>query len=169
MSPSQPSGISQYDSLLKEKLASEDSRKASLEQRALAVITTSGALVTLLFGLGALSTKQEATFDLSNFAASALAVALGLFIVAAALALRTNRPVDYQEVKPEEIESRLKEQPPLSEQDAIEDIALTRVKELRSAREKNGKKAKLLQWAMSLEVVAVLAVSVAIWDLLDPF
>lgn len=165
----QASGITHYDSLLKEKLASEDARKSSLEQRALAVITTSGALVTLLFGLAALSTKREATFDLSDFAETALAVALGLFIGAAVLALRTNTPVDYQEVEADAIQGRINETPPCTSDEAIKDIALTRVDELRSAREKNGEKARQLQWAVGLEVAAVLAVAVAIWDVLAPF
>src|SRR5204863_5652630 len=53
---------------LNDQLARQDARKVSLEQRALAVITTSGALVTLLFGLAALSSKRAATFTLPGSA-----------------------------------------------------------------------------------------------------
>ena len=47
-------GRSIYADFIKEQLDAQEARKVSLEQRGLAVITTSGALVTLLFGLTAL-------------------------------------------------------------------------------------------------------------------
>jgi hypothetical protein len=40
-----------YADLVKEELAREQARKTSLEQRGLSVISTSGALVSLLFAL----------------------------------------------------------------------------------------------------------------------
>ncbi|HEX8117309.1 MAG TPA: hypothetical protein VF521_08555, partial [Pyrinomonadaceae bacterium] len=50
------SGYAAYGDFIKDELEAQDKRKASFEQRGLAVITTSGALVTLLFALAALST-----------------------------------------------------------------------------------------------------------------
>lgn len=40
---------------MKEQLTEERARKSSLEQRGIAVTTSAGAIVTLLFGLTALS------------------------------------------------------------------------------------------------------------------
>jgi hypothetical protein len=39
---------------LKDELARQDARQSSFEQRGIAVVTTAGTLVTLLFGLAAL-------------------------------------------------------------------------------------------------------------------
>lgn len=164
------SGVAEYGSFLKDKLAAEDARKASLEQRGLAVITTSGVLVTLLFGLGALSTKEAATFTLDPDAASVLAIALILFVGAAICALITNAPfLAYQEVSPEDLESRLEETPIRTTEEATEDIAVTRVSELKSAGQQNGRKALVLLAAMGLEVAAVAATAIAIWIILNPF
>lgn len=163
------SGASVYDELLKDELASEDDRKSSLEQRGLAVITTSGVLVTLLFGLAALSTKSESTFDLSGFAESALAVGLIFFVLAAIFGLRTNAPRDYEQASPSDIKLLLDEEP-ISDDDAARiDVAHVRVDELTAARARNGEKADLVLWAMRFEVLAVTAVAIAIWDVLSPF
>jgi hypothetical protein len=43
-----------YGPLINAQVEDEQARKTSLEQRGLAVITTSGVLVSLLFGLGAI-------------------------------------------------------------------------------------------------------------------
>ena len=160
------SGVFDYDDLLKGEVAAEDARKESLEQRGLAVITTSGVLVTLLFALSALSTKSEATFDLSDFASVVLAIALALFVGAAVLAVIVNRPMDYIMAKPDDIETLLNATPIASAADARKDVALARVTELRAARRCNGIKAMLLVRAMGLEVAAVVAVAVAVLSIL---
>jgi hypothetical protein len=54
-----PTAGDAYTALIIEQLAEERSRKTSLEQRGISVITSSGALVTLLFGLAALTTKPQ--------------------------------------------------------------------------------------------------------------
>ena len=168
MSDPRPDGVAEYGSFLREQLAAEDSRKTSLEQRGLAVITTSGALVTLLFALAALSTKKEPTFELTGGAEMALGISLAFFVGAAICALVTNVPLPYHQVKPAQVEGRLDEDPVRSEHDALRDIAKTRATELKSARRMNGIKANLLLVAMALEVAAVVAVAVAVWAVLSP-
>lgn len=159
-------GNVQYDTLLKDMLANEVASKASLEQRALSVVTTSGGLVTLLFALGALSVGSEKTFDPSDLTTGALALSLVLFLIAAILALQANKPVEYEEAKVDSIESRLREETPFTTEEAIVDIALTRVEELRSARTRNEDKADALQSAIQFEVGAIGAVAVAILAIL---
>jgi len=161
------SGAGAYADYLKDQLTAEDARKASLEQRGLAVISTSGALVTLLFGLVALSTKARQTFRLEEEPKYLLAVAVGVFLLAAACALATNAPVSYERVKPDAIKGRLKEQPLRDEGAAKRDIALTSVKVLRDAKARNQTKAMLLFAALILEVVAVALVAAAmVWVIL---
>lgn len=160
------SGVFDYDELLKDELAAEDARKDSLEARGVAVVTTAGALVTLLFALSALSTKEEATYELSDFASVVLAIALVLFVGAAIVALLINRPMDYIGAKVDDIDALLKSKSPSTSEEARTDVAFARLTELRSARAVNGKKANLLLVAMGFEVGAVLAVAVAVVSIL---
>lgn len=59
-------GTSVYSDFLAGELAAQDARKASFEQRGIAVVTTAGTLVTLLFGLAALSTSVAKAQQLSG-------------------------------------------------------------------------------------------------------
>lgn len=156
------SGVVAYGEFVKDELAAQDQRKASFEQRGIAVITTSGALATLLFALAALSTKQSQTFVLPAGARDWLVGALVLFVLAAIAAVITNVPVGYEAVDADEIKGRLKEDPPRNTEAAAKDIALTRVKALRSAKKKNGRKGKVLFAGMVAEVLAVACVAAAI-------
>jgi hypothetical protein len=154
--------VAPYAQLAKDELAAQDARKASLEQRGVGVITTSGVLVTLLFGLAALSTKASDTFVLAAGARTWLLWALGLFLAAAVVAILTNLPIGYQAVDADAIRSRLKERPIRSRDAAEKDVALTRVRALEDAKTKNGFKAGALVVAMGLEVGAVGCVAAAV-------
>lgn len=163
------SGIYDYDDLLRDELAAEDTRKASLEQRGLAVITTSGALVTLLFGLAVLSTSGKHPVHLSPVANGALGLALGFFVLAALAALFTNQPMDYKQASPKDIADLVNAGVMASPNEARKDVAGARIDELSAARAKNGMKATVLAWALRFETIAVLAVAVGVWDILSPF
>lgn len=160
--PAAPTGLSSISDYTREQLEAEDKRKGSLEQRGLAVVTTSGALVTLLFGLAALSTKAAATFELEDAAKLPLTIALVLFVLASIFALLTNWPLNYHSVTPADVRKSVKQKPPPTEERALKDMALTRLTVLEVARKKNTLKGWLLIVAMSLEVLAVTAVAVAI-------
>ena len=143
------SGVGVYGAFVDAELRAQDARKVSFEQRGLAVVTTSGVLVTLLFALASLSTQSKATFVLPHSARLWLVAALVVFVLAAVAALATNFPLPYEAVTSDEIEGRLKE-PIRSEYRAERDVALTRVKALRDAKEKNTTKGKLLFLAIGL-------------------
>jgi hypothetical protein len=85
--------------LLDDQIDDERTNKASLESRGLAVITTSGALVTLLLGLAALVTKAQ-SYTPSLGARLLLIAALAAFLVAAALGIYCNVPRRYRELQP---------------------------------------------------------------------
>ncbi len=162
------SGVGVYGAFVDAELRAQDARKASFEQRGLAVVTTSGVLVTLLFALAGLSTKSKATFVLPHSARLWLVVALIAFVLAAASALATNFPLPYAIVTPDEIEKRLNEKPIRSEPRAERDVALTRVTALRDAKSKNTIKGRLLFAAITLEVFAVALVGVSVWLVIAP-
>jgi hypothetical protein len=161
--------LAAYEELLEQELEDQTARKASLEQRGLAVITTAGAVVTLLFGLGALATKAHSTFSLPADARLPLAAALAVFFLAALFALATNLPMHYETVTSEAIDARLRRN--LEADDVASTrrrLALTRVKELRDAKTKNTRKARLLFAAMCCEVVGVALVAMAVWIIVSP-
>ncbi len=166
--PAESPGTAVYGDFLKDELAAQDARKASFEQRGLAVVTTAGTLVTLLFGLTALLPTAGASHALPGDAKKWLAVALVVFVVAAGFALVTNFPFFYDAPKADAIKTRLNEDPVRAEAAARRDIALTRTNMLRDAKKKNGWKGWLLFAAMSLEVVAVAFVGVAIFEVINP-
>jgi len=163
----EPSGVGVYGAFVDAELQAQDARKASFEQRGVAVVTTSGVLVTLLFALAGLSTSAS-TFVLPHSARPWLVVALVAFVLAAVAALATNFPLRYEAVTGEQIRSRLNEDPLRDEARAERDVALTRVKALIDAKRKNGIKGAFLFAAIAFEVLAVALVGVAVCIVIAP-
>ena len=168
MSATENPGRDVYASYIKGELENQQARKASFEQRGLAVITTSGALVTLLFGLTALSTKRTATFDIPGAAAAFLTVALVFFVLAAVSAIITNLPRTYQGVTVDALRGAVKDRWDDNEAEASRMVALTQLKTLAAAKDINTQKGRALITGMALEIVAVALVGVAmgtvVWD-----
>jgi hypothetical protein len=163
-----PSGIVAYSEYLKEQVAEEEARKASFEQRGLAVVTTAGTLVTLLFGLSALSMTALNKNPLLHGERLWLGIALGLFLLSAITALLTNMPRGYEVVDAADIEARLNEDPVRDDEAARLDIAFTQVNVLSAAKGKNASKGKLLFAALVLELIAVSCLGVAIFEVVRP-
>lgn len=163
-----PNGRAVYAEYIREQLADQEARKASLEQRGLAVITTSGALVTLLFGLTALTVKRESTFVIPDKAAVFLALALVFFVLAALSALITNLPRSYRGVTVKALREAVKTEWDVSEATASRRVALTRLTVLASAKAVNNQKGFALIAGIAAEIVAVALVGVAmgivLWD-----
>jgi nitrate reductase NapE component len=162
-----PKGGTLYAEYIKDLLDAQEARKAALEQRGLAVISTSGALVTILFGLTAIS-KRESTFVIPNSAAALLVAALVFFVLAALSAIVTNLPRSYAGVQVEPLRDAVQNRWEDSETRASKMVALTRLKVLATAKEKNEQKGVALVVGMSFEIVAVVLVGIAmgfvLWD-----
>jgi hypothetical protein len=165
---SAPSAATVYDAYLKDELGGQETRKSSFEQRGLAVVTTAGTLVTLLFGLAALSSRSAIGDSLSHGEKLWLTGALGLFILSAVFALATNFPLKYSGPEPSDIETHLDADPEEDALTAQREVAFARVKILTVAQEKNTCKGNLLFVAMLVEVVAVACVGVAIFGVINP-
>ena len=135
-------------------LSEETARKSSIEQRALAVITTSGVLVTLLVALSALIVGKNAELHLHTGPRAALVAAVAVFVAAAILALVTYTPRAYRDFAPEDVERMLKEWDS-SVEDARWLVSQAQAGQIKRAVEVNEKKALLLQVAVGAEVVAV--------------
>jgi hypothetical protein len=149
-----------YCGFLEAQLAEQDARKASFEQRGLSVVTTSGALATLLFGVAAFA-KTGKLHALPVDMHAWLLAALIAFVAAGLLALLTNLPIAYNVPK---LESVLRvAQKPESEADARLELAAIYVGMATDAKRKNRIKGWLLFAALLCELAAILAVAVAVF------
>jgi hypothetical protein len=155
-------GRSLYAKYIDEQTAAQEARKTSLEQRGLAVITTSGALVTLLFGLTALSVRPDSRFVIPGVAAALLVVALAFFVLAALFAIVTNLPRSYEGVTVDALRGAVNSRWEDDEVTASRMIALTQLKVLASAKAMNNQKGLALALAMSSEIIAVALVGAAV-------
>lgn len=153
----------EFAEYLKQLSQEQDARKASIEQRGLAVITTSGTLVTLLFGFVALLTKA-ANYELPRQASGPLAVALVAFVVAAILALLSNLPLSYKGADLTDPNKAVWNHWDKGRADAVQRIAATRLNFVKTAQRINGFKAWVLVAAMGGEVVAVVALTIAMGE-----
>lgn len=151
-----------HGALIADQLSEERARKASLEERALAVITTSGALATLLIALAAFA-KQASTAPLGDVARRLIVVAASGFIAAAVLALVIVAPWKYREADPTKLDDRIM-RARWSSRNLVEEArknAVLSYHTLVHARKLNDCKAKLLFLAVVAEVVAILAAGAA--------
>lgn len=149
--------------LIATQLAEERATKMSLEQRGLSVITTSGVLATLLFGLAAFA-KQSQRASLGPPERSLLIAALILFVGASASSLWVLRPRSYEEADRERLQARVSPAE-WSRTDVIEGYrrdAQLNVDIIAAARKTNASKASCLFAAVLLEVAAVACVAAAV-------
>jgi hypothetical protein len=162
ISPSEnPTGSSVYSKFIAEQVAREDARKESLESRALAVITSAGAISTLLFALAAFNIDSK-HFTLPGSAKLSLLAALGCFFFSAVFAIAVNMPFEYEEVLPEALSKAVNEYWNDSEQAAEKRTSITRLNVLTAARKINGRKALFLLAAITAQGLGVAAIAVAV-------
>jgi hypothetical protein len=150
-----------YGPLLVSLLSEQAARKASIEQRALAVITTSGVLVSLLAALSALVAGKTTALRLHTGPRAALIAAVAAFVAAAIVALITNAPRGYRDFAPEDVDRMLKEWDSSGE-DARWLVSQANADHLKRAAKVNGNKALLLQVAVGAEVAAVSLVALGV-------
>jgi hypothetical protein len=157
-----PDASETYAGYVKDELDRQIERKASFEQRGLSVITTSGTLVTLLFGLAALSTKEAQTFTLPGGSKTFLVIALIFFVIAIIAALCTNVPWVYKNVTPEGLRSMVHDHWGDDEPTGRRKVAYTQIAAITSARSVNGVKAWILLGAIASELLALVSVAIAV-------
>jgi len=122
--------------------------------------------VTLLFALAALSTTT--TIPLGSEEHKWLAVALGLFVCAAACALAINWPLKYRGPETSNVLALLKGAQEDNANDATRAVGEVRAEILMAAQDKNKTKEHLLFAALLSELAAVATVGVAIVEVLHP-
>jgi hypothetical protein len=151
-----------YEDLIKEQLAVERAREASLGQRGTFVVTSSGAFVTVLLGLAGLTAKTG--WSQVPFSGRVLgAAALPLFLAAAICGLGINKTQPYQEVGLAALRKIVSDPAywaTKSNAKALRRTSEIRVAILQAARILNREKACLLAWALAFEVAGIGLVAV---------
>jgi hypothetical protein len=150
-----------YADFIEKELVDQRASKASLEQRGLAVVSTSGVLVAVLFGFTTIARDGRA-LDIPASARLWFYVALGAFAVAAAFALAVMIPRGYDATNAVALADVLRDRwqnPPWM---ARRRVAATRLKIYASYRRGNRRKGILLALAIACEVCAVFLLAVAI-------
>jgi hypothetical protein len=150
-----------YAPVLVSLLAEEAARKSSIEQRAISVITTSGALVSLLVALSVFLFGKDAKFDVSSASRLAIAVAVVLFVAAAVLALLVNSPRAYRSFSDEDVQ-RMVDEWGTNAGEARKLVSQAQAVFICQAVKKNDMKAGLLQLAVIAEVLGVSTVALAV-------
>jgi hypothetical protein len=152
-----------YGPLLADYLSAEVNHKTSIEQRGLAVITTSGVLVSLLVALSALVLGKDTTEFLNGPTRALLVAAVLVFVVAAGFGLAVNAPGRYWGLSDDDLE-RIVEVPSWNaeKEEAALLVGQQRVAELKRAVSANDNKAALLQRGIGAEVVGVALVAAAV-------
>jgi hypothetical protein len=150
-----------YGSLIDAQLREERALKASIELRAAAVITSSGVLVTLLFGFRALVDQRGA--DFGDFARWLIAGSLAAFVGAAVAAILANRPRSYEEADVNALDRLTSEEFWLAALTlGTRRSAELNVSVLRRARTANASKARALAWAFGFQLLAIGLLSLAL-------
>ena len=154
-------GSTIYAAYIKDQLDGQDARKQSIEQRGITVITTSGTLVSLLFGLAAVLTGVQ-NYKLPSGAEHWLYAALVAFVVAAIGGIVTNLPLTYIGVRAADLRTAVKrkwnDKPEIAEQR----VAATQVNVLDRAKQLNTIKAWVLFGGIVAELFAVVFLALAI-------
>lgn len=159
---------SSYGPTILAQLTEERARKTSLEARGIGIVTSSGALATLLFGLAAFTrgTFNQLHIPITGAGKWALITAALLFAAAAVSGVLSNAPLPYEEALIPPLRSRVEE----TEWTAPDPIGAARrdarlnVDILESARKWNRVKAYLVLAGIVLEALAAIAVSVAVFS-----
>ena len=153
------SGFEIYTDFVKSLVDAEASRKSSIESKGISVITTSGTLVTLLFGLVAVVTSHS-SFTLPVAAHGWLVAAVLAFVVAAALAILVSFPLPYGQT--DLTVNLLRDWWGDSESVADAAVVQLRLDQLAAARRMNVLKVTVLCLASGAELVGLIMLTVAV-------
>jgi hypothetical protein len=158
------SGPDVYSDFVKALVDAEATRKTSIESKATGVITTSSALVTILFGLVAVITSRT-TFRLPVSAHGWLVGAIAAFVVGAALAILVSFPLPYGQTTI--TVANLQAWWGDSANQAEAAVAGVRLRSLRAARSNNALKAAILSLASGAELIGLVLLAITVLKILS--
>lgn len=159
------SGAAVWSAYFSELAKGQEGRKISIEQRGIAVLTTSGAFVTLLFGLVALITKSD-TFSLPGEARGPIGLALVALTAAALVGIVTNFPWAYRNVDADALEATIDRYLDDDASTANTRTARTWFDIYKAAASVNEVKARILFAAMFIQVIGLVLIAIAVREVL---
>ncbi|GAB2995694.1 hypothetical protein LWP59_24840 [Amycolatopsis acidiphila] len=155
----------EFAAFVREQLEVEEKRRASLETRSLAVITTSGTLVTLVLGLAALVTQRK-DFTFPHAASPWLLASLVIFVLATVFAIVANSPRRHHLLDTTTFEEIIRRRWSTSADDAVKTLAVTRLRDLERVQRVNNVKGWLLLAAVAAQGCATASLAVTVGLLL---
>ena len=153
------SGPDVYSDFIKTLIDAESARKTSTESKGTAVITTSSALVTILFALVAVVASRT-TFKLPASAHGWLVGAIVSFVLAAATAILVSFPLPYGQTNITLSDLRTWWGDTVDTAEAA--VSGLRLRALTAARRMNAVKAGILAVACTAELVGLILLTVAV-------
>lgn len=155
-----------FAAFIEGEVKAERDRRASLDARGLAVVTTSGSLTTLLAAVGAFVSARGG-FGLPTGTIFPLTVTLVAFSLAAVCGLLASHNRQYDVADRTTLALMVGEKWPTSEVDARNVVADLNARTVDSLRRGNNKKATLLMAGLAFQLLALAALSVAVFLVLN--
>jgi hypothetical protein len=157
-----------YGAFVSLQLDDQRSLKDSLERRAGGVITSSGALVTLLFGFAAITTHSNG-YRLPSTTHVPLLIALGAFVLAFGLAVAVGLPLIHKRVDVDGLNESVGENWFEPDWVARRRVAVTEIDQFKGYLRSNRIKAMLLAGAGAAQLLALLALAVTVGLILNSY
>jgi hypothetical protein len=155
----------EYASFVKELLDAEVARGTTMETRAVAIVTASGTLVTLLLALAALVTRVT-TFQVPTTALVFAGLSAGLFACSACCAVLAITPWRAWGLKPACLGSELWQRWPDKEDDAVAKTTATRLALWEQENKLTQRKALSIFVAVIFQFGAVAMLALAVFTIL---
>lgn len=156
-----PEAVTIHGEFLADLLRGQDDTKSSLDARALSVITSSGTVVGLMFGLVAAISGAK-NFELPSAADGPLTMAVVFFVMASVVSLGVIAPIwRYKTPIPGSLK-KLRDNWDESEKTARRRVYATRVVQYETALRTNQLKALVLAIAVFFEIMGIGTVARAV-------
>lgn len=152
-----------YQAITDKELAAEYDRRKAIERRAGALLTSSGTMLTLIFGLTVLITGKDAVFH-NVFAIGALLAAMALFLASAILAIVVQAyGYEYKVISDDALRSLARDHQEWARRadDATRAWVAKQVSTICSMRSGNSAKATQVEWSLWLQVSAIVLLSIS--------
>jgi hypothetical protein len=151
-----------YASLVSVRLAEEEKRGSSLQARGLAVVTTSGTLVTLLFAIARFGLGSETPTKVPALSRWLLAAAAAAFVAAAVGGLLANLPRVLVRPRLSDLAERIETRWGAPAGSAEKTVALARAYQLRELERGNDGAARAVLGGLAAEVLAIALAAAAV-------
>jgi hypothetical protein len=151
-----------YAVLVATRLTEEEKRGNSLQARGLAVVTTSGTLVTLLIAIAKFGGSSEIPAKVQAVGPWLLAAAAVAFVAAAVGGLLANLPRVFVRPRLSDLEQRIKNDWAAPAGSAEKTVGLARARQLQELERGNDNAARAVLAAIAAEVLAIALAAAAV-------